>query len=122
MKNLGIFKSHWKVNKHNMWIFKAKKYVNPTSPRYKVILVVKDFRNIKGVDFNILLLVMKTSFIIPMASLVPTLDLEVEQMDVKTTFIHGNLKEELYKKHRSGFLVEANDYVCRLRKILYSLK
>jgi len=105
-----------------MWIFKAKKYVNPTSPRYKVILVVKDFRNIKGVDFNILLLVMKTSFIIPMASLVPTLDLEVEQMDVKTTFIHGNLKEELYKKHRSGFLVEANDYVCRLRKILYSLK
>nr|KYP47621.1 Retrovirus-related Pol polyprotein from transposon TNT 1-94 [Cajanus cajan] len=44
-------------------------------------------------------------------------------MDVKTTFLHGNLEEEIYMKQPDGFLVEGKeDYVCRLRKSLYGLK
>jgi len=44
-------------------------------------------------------------------------------MDVKITFLHGNLEEEIYMKQPDGFLVEGKeDYVCRLRKSLYGLK
>jgi len=44
-------------------------------------------------------------------------------MDVKTTFLHGDLEEEIYMKKYSGFHIEGNkDYVCRLRKSLYGLK
>jgi len=56
-------------------------------------------------------------------SITATLDLEVEQMDVKTTFLHGNLEEEIYMKQPDGFLVEGEEYyVCRLRKSLCGLK
>jgi hypothetical protein len=52
-----------------------------------------------------------------------TLDLEVEQMDVKTAFLHGDLEEEIYMKQPDGFQVKGQeDYVCRLRKSLYGLK
>jgi len=44
-------------------------------------------------------------------------------MDVKTTFLHGNLEEEIYMKQPDGFLVDGKeDFVCRLRKSLYGLK
>jgi hypothetical protein len=38
-------------------------------------------------------------------SLVATFDLEIEQMDVKTTFLHGDLEEEIYMKQPEGFVV-----------------
>jgi len=56
-------------------------------------------------------------------SWVATLDLEVEQMDVKTAFLHGDMEEEIYIKQPDGFLVEGKeDHVWRLRKSLYGLK
>ena len=106
------------------WIFRVKQDSNSTLPRYKARLVVKGFRQKKGVDFNeIFSPVVKMSFIRTVLSLAATLDLEVEQMDVKTIFLHGNLEEEIYMKQPDGFLVKGKeDYVCRLRKSLYGLK
>ncbi|RDX80024.1 hypothetical protein CR513_39480, partial [Mucuna pruriens] len=44
-------------------------------------------------------------------------------MDVKTTFLHGDLEEEIYMKQPDGFQISGKeDYVCRLRKSLYGLK
>ena len=49
--------------------------------------------------------------------------IEVEQMDVKTTFLHGDLEEEIYMEQPEGFLEKGKeDYVCRLKKSLYGLK
>ncbi|GKD84776.1 retrovirus-related pol polyprotein from transposon TNT 1-94 [Tanacetum coccineum] len=59
-------------------------------PRYKAILVVKGFSQKKGIDFDeIFSLVMKMGSIRVVLGLAACLDLEVEQMDVKTAFLHG---------------------------------
>jgi hypothetical protein len=55
--------------------------------------------------------------------LVIALDLELEQLDVKTTFLHGNLEEEIYMEQLEGFIEKGKEnLVCRLKKSLYGLK
>ena len=49
--------------------------------------------------------------------------MEIEQLDVKTTFLHGDLKEEIYVHQHEGFKEKGKEnLVCRLRKSLYVLK
>ena len=44
-------------------------------------------------------------------------------MDVKSAFLNGTLKEEVYLEQLEGFkLIENQDYVCKLKKALYGLK
>ena len=50
-------------------------------------------------------------------------DLELIQLDVKMTFLHGEREEEIYMEQPKGFVVSNHEYlVCRLRKSLYGLK
>ena len=49
-------------------------------------------------------------------------DLELEQMDVKTTFLHGEL-EKIYTKQPEGYIQEGKENkMCFLKKSLYGLK
>ena len=44
-------------------------------------------------------------------------------MDVKTTFLHGDLEEEIYMKKPEGFVVKGKkELVCKLKKSLNGLK
>ena len=44
-------------------------------------------------------------------------------MDVKTAFLHGDLKEEVYVSQPEGFVINGNvDKVYKLRKALYGLR
>ena len=44
-------------------------------------------------------------------------------MDVKTTFLHGDLDKEIYMQQPEGFVVPGNEYmVCKLTRSLYGLK
>lgn len=50
-------------------------------------------------------------------------DLEIVQFDIKTTILNGEIVEQLYMEQPEGFVdKEHPDYVCLLRKALYSLK
>ena len=52
-----------------------------------------------------------------------SLDHELEQLDVKTTFLHGDLQEETYMYQPEGFEVEGKEHmICRLNKSMYGLK
>ena len=46
-------------------------------------------------------------------------DLHIEQLDVKTTFLHGYLEENIYMQQPQGYEVK---WVYRLKKSLYGLK
>jgi hypothetical protein len=63
------------------------------------------------------------TFIKVVLGLVVVHDLELEQLDVKTTFLHGDLEEELYMKQREGFEENGKEtLVCKLNHSLYGLK
>jgi hypothetical protein len=70
-------------------------------------LVEKGYFQVEGVNFGeIFSPIGKLTSIRILMSLVTTFDLEIEQMDVKTTFLHGDLEEEIYMKQPEGFVVK----------------
>ena len=72
---------------------------------------------------NIFSPVVKHTLIRVLSTLVASHDLELELMDVKTAFFHGDLDEEIYLQQLEGFEVKGKeDHVCLLKKSLYGLK
>eukprot|EP00253_Pinus_taeda_P008424 PITA_08424 len=55
-------------------------------------------------------------------SLAASFKWEVHQMDVKSTFLHGDFHEEIYMEQPPGFIQIDSSLVCRLKKSLYGLK
>ena len=56
-------------------------------------------------------------------SLVASLNLECEQLDVNVAFLHGDLEEEIYMDQLEGFEVKGKENLfCKLKKSLYGLK
>ena len=50
------------------------------------------------------------------------MDLELHQMDVKTTFLNGELNKEIYMEQLVGFIIQGQDRkVCRLNRSIYGL-
>jgi hypothetical protein len=56
-------------------------------------------------------------------ALVGHFDLELHQMDVKMTFLNGDLKEDVYMTQPKGFVVEEKEHLaCHLKKSIYGSK
>ncbi|CAM9000483.1 unnamed protein product [Rhodiola kirilowii] len=107
------------------WVFKYKEGIlGVEEPRYKARLVAKGFTQREGVDFNeIYSPVVKHRSIRVMLSLVAHFNLELEQLDVKTAFLHGDLEEPIYMTQPECFVAGNFDStVCFLNKSLYGLK
>ena len=52
-----------------------------------------------------------------------SMNLELEQLDVKTTFLHGDLDEEIFMEQPEGFKVKGKENIVnKLKKSLYGLK
>ncbi|KAG8484888.1 hypothetical protein CXB51_021392 [Gossypium anomalum] len=107
------------------WVFKKKEGTpRVEEPRYKARLVAKGYSQIPGVDFtDVFSPVVKHSSIRALLGIVAMHDLELEQLDIKTAFLHGELEEDIYMQQPEGFIVSKKEnYVCLLRKSLYGLK
>ncbi|KAH9779747.1 hypothetical protein KPL71_007827 [Citrus sinensis] len=107
------------------WIFKLKEGVfESESVRYKARLVAKGLTQKEGINFNeVFSSVVKYSSIRVLLAITTFFDLELDQMDVKTTFLNGNLEEEILMAQPEGFIEEGiEDMVCLLKKSLYGLK
>ncbi|RVW13214.1 Retrovirus-related Pol polyprotein from transposon TNT 1-94 [Vitis vinifera] len=108
---------------HNKWVYRIKNE-HDGSKCYKARLVVKGFQQKEGIDYTeIFSPVMKMSTIRLVLGMVVAENLHLEQLDVKTTFLHGDLEEDLYMIQPEGFIVQGQEnLVCKLRKRLYGLK
>ena len=108
---------------HNKWVYRIKEEPDG-SKRYKARLVVKGFQQKEGVDYTeIFSPVVKMVTIRTVLGLVAQEDLHLQQMDVKTAFLHGDLDKEIYMKQPEGFEVKGKEsLVCKLKRSLYGLK
>ncbi|GJW53299.1 retrovirus-related pol polyprotein from transposon TNT 1-94 [Tanacetum coccineum] len=104
------------------WLFKIKEGIEGVQkPRYKARLVARGFIQRAGIDYNEVFspVVQHTSIRVILA-LTACKDYELEQLDVKTAFLQGNIEEMIYMKHPPGY--EQGNKVCLLKKSLYGLK
>ena len=76
------------------WVFKKKLNVTGKVKKWKYQLIAKGSSQVEGIEFHdIFSPIAKITSIILLFSLVVAFDLEVDQMDVKTMFLHGDLEE-----------------------------
>lgn len=86
--------------------------------------MVKGFDQREGIDFNeVFSPVIRHTSIQVMLAFIAMFDLELEQLDVKTAFLHGDLEEEIFMTQPEGFAISKKEnLVCHLNKSLYGLK
>jgi hypothetical protein len=106
------------------WVFKKKTDMDGNVSIYKARLVAKGFRQVQGIDYDETYspVAMQKSVRILLA-IAAYFDYEIWQMDVKTSFLNGNLTEHVYMIQPEGFVDPANaDKVCKLQKSIYGFK
>ena len=107
----------------NKWIFKKKTDADGNVTIYKARLVAKGYRQVQGVDYDETFSpVAKLKSVRIMLAIAAYYDYEIWQMDVKTAFLNGFLKEELYMMQPEGFVDPKNaNKVCKLQRSIYGL-
>nr|GEU95180.1 zinc finger, CCHC-type [Tanacetum cinerariifolium] len=93
------------------WIFKRKMKVDETIDKFKARLVIHRFRKKEGIDyFDTYAPVARITTIRLLLALAAIKNLVIHQMDVKTVFLNGDLKEEVYMKQPEGFVMSGNEH------------
>nr|GFA70491.1 hypothetical protein [Tanacetum cinerariifolium] len=106
------------------WIYKIKKDESGGVLKNKARLVAQGFRQEDGIDFEeSFALVARIEAIPIFIANAAHKNMAIYQMDVKTAFLNGELKEEVYVSQPEGFVDQDNlSHVYKLKKALYGLK
>ena len=106
------------------WVYKIKVDKDGSVERYKARLVAKGFQQVEGRDYNeIFSPVARMSTIRTLIALATAYNLELDQMDVVTAFLNGDVEEHIYMRQPTGYEIEGKEHmVYKLKKALYGLK
>nr|GEV79162.1 hypothetical protein [Tanacetum cinerariifolium] len=106
------------------WLFKNKHDEEQTVIRNKSRLVVRGYRQEEGIDFEESFApVTRMEAIRIFLAYAAHKSFAMFQMDVKTAFLHGSLKEDVYVCQHEGFIdADHPSHVYKLKKALYVLK
>ena len=106
------------------WVFKIKRQADGSIERYKARLCAKGFSQVEGVDYNETFApVAKLTSLRAILTMAAIQDLELQHMDVKSAFLNGMLKEDIYMAQPEGFAKpEEGHLVCKLERTIYGLK
>ena len=106
------------------WVFRNKLDEFGTVTRNKARLVVQGYNQEEGIDYEETFApVARIEAIRILVAFAAHMEIKLYQMDVKSAFLNGYLKEEVYVKQPPGF--ENNEFpnhVFKLDKALYGLK
>nr|GFA71273.1 retrovirus-related Pol polyprotein from transposon TNT 1-94 [Tanacetum cinerariifolium] len=92
-------------------------------PRYKAKLVARGFTQSAGIDYNeVFSPVVRHTSIRVILALTECKDYEVEQLDVKTTFLHENIEEVIYMKQPPGYEQDNMLIACKSKVEIGSTK
>ena len=106
------------------WDFKLKHNSDGTINKYKARLVAKGYVQRHGIDFDeVFALVARIETIRVLIALAASNTWEVHHLDVKTAFLHGDLKEDVFVSQPEGFITKGSEEkVYKLHKALYGLR
>ena len=106
------------------WIYKIKHAADRGIEKYKTIFVARGFSQKEGIDYEETFSpVARYTSIRSVLSLAIVMKSKIHQMDVKTTFLNGVVKEEVYVEQTLSFETHDREtHVCKLKKALYGLK
>jgi hypothetical protein len=92
--------------------------------KYKVKLVARGFEQKEGLDFQETFApIIKWSTIRSVIVLINHFGWKISHMDVKTTFLNNDKKEEVYMKQHEGFIKFGYEQlICKLNKVFYGLR
>ncbi|GKB29558.1 retrovirus-related pol polyprotein from transposon TNT 1-94 [Tanacetum coccineum] len=106
------------------WVFRNKRDETRIIIKNKVRLVAQGYNQQEGIDYDETFApVVRLKLIRIFLAFATYMNFIVYQMDVKSAFLNGKLKEEVYVKQPLGF--ESNEFpnhVCKLDKAIYGLK
>jgi len=106
------------------WVYKTKLNEEGKVEKCKARLVAKGYSQREGVDYTeVYAPVARWDTIRSLLAVAAQQGWSVYQLDVKSAFLYGELKEEVYVDQPDGFVrVGEEDKVYKLRKALYGLK
>ena len=101
------------------WVHKIKHDMT-----FKYRLVAKGFKQTQGIDydetFSPVVMLKSIRILLNIASYY---DYKIWQMDVKTTFLNGNLLKDVYMTQPEGFVdPKYPNRVCKIQRSIYGLK
>lgn len=105
------------------WVFTIKRGADGRVQRYKARLVVKGFAQREGIDFSeVFAPTSKYASLRALLAVAAKERMILQQLDVKTAFLNGQLEEELYMQLPPGFEAGSSGSVWRLHRTLYGLR
>ncbi|GJR40228.1 retrotransposon protein, putative, ty1-copia subclass [Tanacetum coccineum] len=106
------------------WIFRVKKDEFGRVLKNKARLVAQGFKQEEGIDFKeSFASITRIEYIRIFVSNAANKNITIYHMDLKTAFLNGKLKEEVYVSQPEGFVDQDNpSHVYKLKKALYGLK
>ena len=106
------------------WVYKTKLKENDEVEKFKAPLVAKGYKQEFGIDYKeVFTLVARHDTIRLVISLAEQKSWSIFQLDVKSTFLHGDLEEQVFVDQPPGYIKTGNEHkVYKLRKALYGLK
>ncbi|GJR68716.1 zinc finger, CCHC-type containing protein [Tanacetum coccineum] len=116
--------TQWMEAMRLKWVFKLKRDASGTVTKHKARLVAKGCVQQQGVDFeDAFAPVARMESIRLILALAAKENWIVHHLDVKSAFLNGELKEEVYVTQPTGFEVKGKEeMVYKLHKALYGLR